>query len=233
MKSTLARGAQVAGVCVLLGVAPARATTIEIGLATTPGSITLEATGGAAGVGWAGSYDNYLFNAIYASDPNPVNLGSGTVDVTLPSSWGGATQPVYVYVTETGLTSSKSALNFTSALDIENLPSGWSEIETTFVDKANTAFGTPSAGKLASLTTQPSQTSAAQTTTANGVPVGSTFSLTEVYELISNGLAGVDISSETITDPAPAPPIGSGIPGMLAVGGVLLGAKLLARWRRA
>ena len=157
------------------------------------------------------------------------------MDVTLPSSWGGATKPVYVYVTETGLTSSAATLNLTSALDMINLPSGWSETETTYVNTQDTAYGTTGAHSTELATLSASNVpSAAQNSTTDGVSVGSSpFSLTEVYELISNGLAGVDISTENVTDPAPAPPIGSGIPGILAVCAVLFGAKLLARVRRA
>ena len=76
----------------MVGAIPAGATTIEIGLGTG-GSITTMATGtGASGALWAGSYDGYLFNVVTASDPVPINLASGTLDVTLPAWLGGATR---------------------------------------------------------------------------------------------------------------------------------------------
>ncbi len=37
----------------------------------------------------------------------------------------------------------------------------------------------------------------------------------------------------TVCKGAPAPMIGAGIPAVLVVGGVLLGATLLKRWRRS
>ena len=57
-------------------------------------------------------------------------------------------------------------------------------------------------------------------------------------------VTGMCISAATVTQaahpfghlhahPAPAPVIGAGIPVLLAVGGVLLATKLLARWRRS
>ena len=57
-------------------------------------------------------------------------------------------------------------------------------------------------------------------------------------------VTGICISAATVTQavaqrghlhvhPAPAPVIGAGIPVLLAVGGVLLATKLLARWRRS
>jgi hypothetical protein len=242
MKLKLALCAHAAALCVLVGAIPAGASTIEIGLATgsgpgsAPGAISPVATGtGAGGVVWGGSYDNYLFNLISASDPSPINLQSGTLDVTLPSNLGGAKDAIYVYVTETGLTSSQSTLNFTSSFDVENLPTGWSETERTYIDNTDTAFGTNPLNQLSSM----SGAAGSKTTTTNGVSVASTFSITEVYEIISNGLAGTDISTESVQasgggiSPAPAPAIGAGIPGLLAVGGVLLAWKLFERRRQA
>jgi uncharacterized protein (TIGR03382 family) len=65
---------------------------------------------------------------------------------------------------------------------------------------------------------------------ANVSSFGATFSLTEVYEIVSNGFIGADESTESI-EAAPAPSVGSGVPAMLAVGAMLLGAKLRRRWR--
>lgn len=212
---------------------PAGATTIEIGLGTG-GSISTVATGtGSTGAGWAGSYSGYLFNLVLASDPTPISLGSQTLNVSLPSSWGGATGPIYVYVTERGLTSTQSALDFTSQFNA-SLTNGWSEIATTYVDTSNNAFGMGT--QLASPQTFMNGGGSASVTTT-GVSVGSPgsqFSITEVFAIFANGIfGGGDVSSESVTAssvmPAPAPPIGSGVPAMLAVGGILLGWKLLRR----
>ena len=233
MKLKLALCAQAAALCVLLGAIPAGASTIEIGLATSlGGTITTEATG-TTGAVWGGTYDNYLFNLIQASNPTSTNLTSGTIDLTLPASLGGSKDPIYIYVTETGLTSSQAALNFQSSFDVENLPSGWTETERTYVDSSDQAYGTGT--QLSSM----NGSAGSKTANTNGLDVGSTFSVTELYEIVSNGIAGIDISSEGIAispgsiQAAPAPSIGSGIPGLLAVGGVLLGWKLFERRRQA
>jgi hypothetical protein len=101
MNSKLALGARALAAGVLFGAIPAGATTIDIGLAEAPGigNITTVATGSAAGVGWAGSYDKYAINAVLASDPDPIGLTSGTIDVKGPN----ATSAIYLYVTETGI----------------------------------------------------------------------------------------------------------------------------------
>ena len=157
---------------------------------------------------WAGSYDGYLFNVVTASDPVPINLASGTLDVTLPARLGGAHAPVYVYVTETGLTSPATSEDFTSILSVTNLPSGWSETETTYLDNKDTAYGT--GAQLATTTASGRTLNSTQTTTTTET-VNWTFSLTEVYEIVSNGFAGSAVSSEGI-QAAPAPSLGSVFP---------------------
>ena len=218
-------------VCVLLGALPARATTVEIGVATTAGvnNITTVATGsGSSGVGVVlFPYDNYLIT-VAAGDPNPIDLGSATVDVS-----GHSSSPLYVYVTETGLVSNGSTLDFQSQF-AASVPSGWSEIETTYVSTSNLAYG---GVKLASMTG--SGTKSVTTSGVNVGPAGSTFSLTEVYEFISDAIAGLDVSGERVQasagsiQAAPAPSIGAGISSMLAIGAMLLGTKLMARRRRS
>jgi hypothetical protein len=242
MKSKLALSAQTFAVCVLLGALPAGASTIQIGLAegtgtnSTPGSISTVATGaGTTGVAWAGSYDKYIFNVVMASDPNPIDLTSGTINVKGPN----ATVPIYLYVTETGLTSSPGTLDFSSILGVSNLPAGWSLTESTYLGTTDTAFDTSAqtAIQLASATTSNKTVNSTQTFDA-AATVGSMFSITEVYELFSDGVSGIVGASETVQgaagiEAAPAPAIGSGIPGLLAVGGVLLGWKLWERRRQA
>ena len=234
MKSKMLVGALTLATGCLLGAISAAATTIEIGLAQAPpgiGPITTVATGtGATGAVWAGSYDNYLFNVIMAKDPNPVGLVSGTLDVTLPANWGGASGPIYVYVTETGLTSPRSSLNLLSQLSIDGLPAGWSETETTYMDATNAAYGT-----LTSLASSSGLGTKSISTNGVAVAPGSPFSVTEMYAIYSNGFAGVSTSTQSLTaslSPAPAPAIGSGL-GALAVGGVLLGMRFLKRSRPA
>ncbi len=217
--------------CVLLGALPAGATTVEIGVATEAGinNITTEATGtGSSGASLSFlTYDNFLLT-VAASDPSPINLGSATLNVS-----GGSNKPLYVYVTETGLVSNGSALDFQSQFSAA-VPSGWSEIETTYVSTSNQAYG--EGAQLGSLTG--SGTKSVTTAGDNVGPAGSTFSVTEVYEFISNGL-GLDASAESVQGApesiqgAPAPSIGAGIPSMLAVGAILLGSSLVTRRRRS
>ena len=233
MKSKLLVGALTLATGCFLSAISAFATTISIGLAQAPpgiGAVTTVASGtGSTGAMWGGSYDGYLVNAVIAKDPNPIGLVSGTLNVTLPAAWGGASGPIYVYVTETGLTSSDSSLNFLSRLSINNLPTGWSQTDTTYLDTTNAAFGT--------LTTLASSSSVGtQNIATNGVAVtpGSPFSVTEMYAIYSNGLIGASGSTQYLSaslSPAPAPSIGAGIPGVLALGAVLLGMTFLRRSR--
>ena len=188
--------------------------------------ITTEATGtGSSGASLVlFPYDKFVIN-VAASDPSPINLESATLNVS-----GGSNSPLYVYVTETGLVSTGSALNFQSQFGA-GVPSGWSETETTYVSTSNTAYG--EGASLGTMTGSGTKTAA--TAGVSVGPVGSKFSVTEVYEFISNGL-GLDASSESVqasVQAAPAPAIGAGIPSMLAIGAVLLGTKLVGRWRRA
>ena len=214
--------------CVVLSALPARATVtaIDIGVATGGGNIITEATGtGASGASLSFlTYDNFLLT-VAASDPSPINLGSATLNIS-----GGSKSPLYVYVTETGLVSNGSALDFQSQFGA-SVPSGWSETETTYVSTSNAAYGE---GTILGSQTGSGTTSAAKA--VNVGPSGSLFSVTEVYEFISNGL-GLDVSGESVqataVQPAPAPSIGTGIPSMLAVGAILLGASLVTRWRQA
>jgi hypothetical protein len=209
----------------LLGSIPARATTIEIGVATQTGisNITTEATG--TGVTGASMvlfpYDNYLVTAA-ASDPSPVDLASATLEIS-----GDSTHPLFIYITETGLTSKQSILNFQSQFSA-SVPSGWSEVETTYVSTANQAYAETK--QLASMTG--SGTKSITTAGVNVGPAGSMFSVTEAYEFISDAIAGLDVSGESI-QAAPAPSIGAGVPSMLAIGAMLLGTTLMARWRRS
>ena len=201
---------------------------IDIGVATQAGlnNITTEAFGtGSSGASLLlFPYDKFVIN-VAASDPSPINLESATLNVS-----GGSNSPLYVYVTETGLVSNGSALNFQSQFSAA-VPSGWSETETTYVSTSNTAYG--EGALLGSM--KGSGTNTVAQAGVNVGPAGSMFSVTEVYEFISNGL-GLDASAESVqasVQAAPAPAIGAGIPSMLAIGAVLLGTKFVGRWRRS
>src|SRR5581483_6775778 len=183
--------------CALLCTVPAKASTIDIGLAQTPGigSITTVATGSStSGASWAGSYDGYLFNLISANG----SLNSSAIDVALPSFFGGATGPIYLYVTEAGVTSAQSIPTFLTNLSVTNLSSGWTVTETAYVDTTNTLYGTGT--QLASLTGLGTQS------LSQNVNVGSSpFSLTEVYAINSNGNLGLAYSSQSVAV-TPLPP---------------------------
>ena len=201
--------------CVLLGTIPATASTIDIGLSQSPGigSITTEATGtSSSGAIWAGSYGGYVFNLISASG----SLNSASVNVSLPSLLGGGGS-IYVYVTETGLTSPQSTLGFLSNLSVTFLPAGWSETQMTYVDTANIAYGMGS--QLASMSGL-----GTQSFFTNANAGSSPFSLTRMYLITSNGSLGVASSSQSIS----ATPLPSAIP-LFASG---LGALGLLGWFR-
>jgi hypothetical protein len=178
---------------------------------STGGSITTEATGSASAA-WAGSYGGYVFNLISASG----SLDSASVNVSLPSFLAGGGS-VYVYVTETGLTSPQSTLGLVSNLSVLSLPTGWSETQTSYLDTTNKAYGMGT--QLASMSGLGTQSF------FTNVNVGSSpFSLTEAYFITSNGTLGGAVSSESIG----ATPLPPGLP--LFISG--LGALGLIGWRR-
>ena len=231
MSSKLLSSAFALATTCLLGAIPAGASTIYIGLADAPGAsaITTMPGGGGSTASWAGLFDGYSFSFITANDPKPIALGSSVLNVSAPAGLGGPTGPIYVYVTETGITSSQASLNFTNYLNIEYLAPGWSQTVSTYVDSTNAPFGTGT--QLASWSSPGSNTS----NTSASVPTGSPFSVTEQFIISSNGFGGADESKAYVTasvQPAPAPAIGVGVPGVLAVGGVLLGMTVLRRSRR-
>ncbi|MBV9288384.1 MAG: hypothetical protein JO288_11290 [Hyphomicrobiales bacterium] len=236
MKVKLTVGLKAIAACALLGVVPARATTIDIGVAQgIGGAITTEASGnGSSGVTWGGFFGGFNFTAVTAQDPTPLHLSSGTLDVSfLPSGQGSSTAPILVYVTETGLTAAQVGQALKSTLGVTSLSQGWSETETTYLDVSGNAYGKGTVLATASMNGAGSQSFTTGVTPTCG-PSG--CSITEVYELFSNGYAGYDISSEDVqgnVGPAPAPAIGAGVPSVLAVGAMLLGTTLLSRRRRS
>ena len=236
MKLKLTVSVQTIVACVLLGCVPARATMIDIGVAQgTGGAITTEASGnGSAGVTWGGFYGGFNFTAVTAQDPSPVNLSSGTLDVSFaPSGKGSSTAPILVYVTETGLTAAQVGQALTSNFGVTALSKGWSETETTYLDASGAAYGK---GTMLATTSMTGAGTKSFTTGVTPTCGSGGCSITEVYELFSNGYTGYDISSENVqgsVGPAPAPPIGAGVPSVLAVGAMLLGTTLLGRRRRS
>ena len=117
MNSKLAASAPAVMACVLFSAIPARATTIDIGVASGTSNITQETSGpGTSIVSWAGPTGSFYVSAA-ASDPSPVNLASVTLDVSLSAGSG----TLYVYVTETDLTSSQLTDNLLSNLSVTSL----------------------------------------------------------------------------------------------------------------
>ncbi len=136
----LIAGASLAGVMAVVST-PAGAA-VSIGLqeaGVNGGALTTVATGatGAAAIGL--SYGVFDLNNVAAGvGVTPVLLNSLANDQISASGSG----ILNVYITYTGLTGPLGTLDFRSGLTTNEVPTGWSVLEKTFVDPSNTAYGT-------------------------------------------------------------------------------------------
>jgi hypothetical protein len=198
-------GALTASACVMCAGTAGAATQIQIGLSNVAGmaSIATMATGSAsAGVSWSGSFDGFAFNVVSGSDSNPVDFGSTSINATPPAS--GPAGPIYVYVTETGITTPEAALSFVSQLTENALSPGWAVAEATFEDNGNAAYGIAPESPTATLLFSQSSNADFDVSGTKLIPVSSPFSLTELYVIQAAG-AGSALSTEHIsTVPEPA-----------------------------
>jgi len=183
MEARMWVGALAASACALCAVPAGATTTIDIGWNTVGGQIGIAtlATGSGSGVSWVGSLLGFNFNVVSGSDPDPLDFLS-TADDGAP----GAAGPIYVYVTETGLTSLKSPVDIRSSLTENELSPGWTVTETTFEDNSNAAYG--------QATTLLSHTFTGPITTPSALSgvtldsVSSPFSITQMYEITATGV---------------------------------------------
>ena len=67
-------------------------------------------------------------------------LDSQTLDIENTNGTGGLGQPFYVWVTETGLTTTAAVQNFLSTFTVEALQGGWTVILVDLCELPNTAY---------------------------------------------------------------------------------------------
>jgi hypothetical protein len=205
---------------VALGVSgSADAATISIGTGLNGGAITLKASGATPGpVVWSGSVGGYNINAVDGVDLTSASLNSNALDATTTGTSG----VLDVYVTVSDVTGFGGVMSALSGLTVNFLTKGWSVTESTFEDNSNTVFG------MANLLATHSFTSGPDIFTAlTPVSVTAPFSVTELYQISSNGLRGA--ANDTIDISGSVPELSTW--AMLGIGFAGIGLAGLTRRR--
>jgi hypothetical protein len=205
-------------------VGSANADTISIGWNNKagPGIQTLTTGSPSTPLIFNGSIDGFSLNIALAEDPVPIHLDGETLDF---SSGGKALGPLYLYVSETGITMPPGQLSFLSGLTENELPRGWTMTESTFLGPANVTYG-----RGAPLDSFTFTSIGSQDLTAGATVPSTPFSVTELFILTTNKTKGTDESSISLTS--------SVIPeastwSMLGIGLAGLALAGAARGRRA
>lgn len=190
-----------AAAAVALGVSgSAHAALISIGTALNGGPITLQASGATPGpVSFIGAVGGYEINDIDGTDLTSTSLNSNEQS----ASSKGTTDTLDIYVTVSDVTTPATAASFLSGLTVNFLSKGWTVTESTFEDNSNTVFGTATLLATNSFAPPGPDTFTKFTTVGLASPV----SVTELYEVRSNGFSGsanntIDISASVIPEPA-------------------------------
>ena len=192
-------------------VSAAHSATISIGTALNGGPITTQASGATPGpVSFSGPVGGYNINVVDGTDLTTASLNSNAQDAT--SAGTSDVLDVFVSVSDiTGLSGLKSAL---SGLTVNFLTKGWSVTESTFEDNTNAVFG------MANLLTTHTFTSGPDTFSGLAlVNVTSPFSVTELYQISSNGLRGAANDTIDLSAVVPEPSTWA----MLGIGFAFLG----------
>ena len=172
----------------------AGANTIDIGYSFSaggaPATIATASTPGSA-IYATPALGGFNSNIVTGSDFFPLDLGATTED-----SAKGGTAPIYLYISETGVTYNASKLTFTIGLGEGPLPKGWSVTEFVFSDSTDATYGK---GTLLATDTFGAAGGSTLFTVTSPVPFGTPFSVTQEIA-ITPGLAnGNDLSSVGIT----------------------------------
>jgi hypothetical protein len=185
-----------ASAALIIGAGSAHATTISLGdalNALVPVSTLASGSGpGPVSVPSGTTNGGYIITG-EATDffPKNTNLDSNTIDV---SASAGNHNTLFFYATETGLVTSGGNRHFDSTFTSNQLPTGWSLTEWTFLDNSDTPFG------LGTLLSSHVFTGTGTFDQSVSEPVSVPFSITEIYEFSANGIAGttndtIDLSS--------------------------------------
>jgi hypothetical protein len=215
--SALVAAGAIAGLSV-----PAHAATISIGTALNGGTITLQNSGAAPGpVTFSGPVGAYNIDTVSGVDLSATSLDSNSISATST----GTTEVLDVYVSVSDVTGLSGLQRALSGLTVNFLTPGWSVTESTFEDNSNLVFGTAN-----TLATHTFISGPDIFTALAPVSVTSPFSVTELYQISSNGLSGA--ANDTIDV--------SGVPepstwAMLGIGFAVIGLVGFrkARARRA
>jgi hypothetical protein len=192
---------------------PAHAATISIGTALNGGAITLQNSGAAPGpVTFSGPVGAYNIDTVSGEDLSATSLNSNAIDATS----AGTTEVLDVYVSVSDVTGLSGLQRALSGLTVNFLTPGWSVTESTFEDNSNTVFGTANPLATHTFTSGPDVFSALAS-----VSVTSPFSVTELYEISSNGFGGaandtIDVSG--VPEPSTWAMLGIGFAAMGFVG---------------
>ena len=172
------------------------------------------------------SYGSFFFSVTAAGNAAPGSLFSNTIDIRT----GGAGS-LTVYSTIVGVTNPLGIVNYSSGFTTNNLPSGWSVVETTFYDPTNAAYGMADQLAQAMLNTSLTTASSIDPTISLVGPYSLTtrFVITALgtpanFPTVNNtiNLQSVSPSNESTTPlPASLPLFASG-----------LGALGIAGWRK-
>jgi hypothetical protein len=173
------------------GASPAGADTISIGWSKTAGGApkTLATASAPGSASSTTALDSFLSNAITGTDFFPLDLGASTSDAA-----SAGTAPIYLYVSETGITYDASELMYTIGLNESTLPSGWKVTETVYTDAGDATYGKET--KLASHSFSAGGFKSISVT--EPVAWGAPFSLTEEIVIKPGTKAGMDLSGISV-----------------------------------
>lgn len=194
--------------------ASAHADVITIGLGVNGGAISQVASGPGFAM-FSGSYGAFDINGITGAG-NPPETGAtvlSSTDYNLTSA--GTTDVLDVYVTASGITNYAGWDSFTSTFTENALPAGWTVTESTFLDTTDgvpqTDWTMPSntltdwesgATWLGSATFPNIGTSASSGSNVN--TGAGPYSVTALYVIDTDGIAGSDLSTVQMTVPEPS-----------------------------
>jgi hypothetical protein len=205
-----------------LWVSAANAATVSVGAAPGPGpsafttvassgsgSVTFSCTSCAAGV-WGVFDANQITATGRPVNPLPNILGSTSfnIDATGPGT-------LRVAVSSQGNTDVNST--WISSFTSNNLPTGWSVREQTFIDTANGLFTVTPGGTVTQLGNVLFNAIGTSVTAALA-PSGALYSVTQLYTIVATS-AGSALSTITLATPIPGalPLFATGLLGLLAL----------------